>query len=216
MKQHLFRCIGLVVATATLGGAPAAAAAKTPGTTDTTVTTSVDTSSCTEPALSQPFLAWGDSNWYALAPGEAADDFYGTGWTLTGGAQIVNTTLADGSTGEVLDLPRGSQAVSPTICLTSAYTTARMMVRNASGSNGGSVGFSVSYVGTSTADAPLQTGAFKTTGSQGADGGWMLSNPAYLDPSGAPGWQLMQITLSANGPKEFQVYNLYNDPKGRE
>jgi hypothetical protein len=216
MKQHLFRCIGVGIAVATLGGAPAAAAAKAPATTDTTVTTSVDTSSCTEPALSQPFLAWGDSNWYALAPGEAADDFYGTGWTLTGGAQIVNTTLADGTTGDVLDLPRGSQAVSPTICLTSAYPTARMMVRNASGSNGGSVGFSVSYAGTSTADAPLQTGTFKTTGSQGADDGWMLSEPANLDPSSAPGWQLMQITLSANGPKEFQAYNLYNDPKGRE
>lgn len=216
MKRHLFRCIGVGVAVATLGGAPAAAAAKAPSSTATAATASVDTSSCTDPALSQPFVAWGDTNWYSLAPGEAADDFDGLGWTLTGGAQIVTTTLQDGTTGEVLDLPRGSQAVSPTICLTSAYPTARMMIRNASGSNGGSVGFSVSYAGTSTADAPLQTGTFKTTGSQGAKGGWMLSDPANLDPSTTPGWQLMQITLTANGPKEFQVYNLYNDPRGRE
>jgi hypothetical protein len=217
MKHHLFRCIGLGVAALTFGGTPAAAAAKSaPASTDTATTTSIDTSSCTDPALSQPFLAWGDSNWYALAPGEAADDFYGTGWTLTGGAQILTTKLADGGTGEVLDLPRGSQATSPTICLTSAYPTARMLIRNTPGSNGGSVGFSVSYAGTSTANAPLQTGTFRTTGNQDATGGWMLSDPANLDPSSAPGWQLMQITLTANGPKEFQVYNLYNDPRNRD
>ena len=216
MRQQLFRCIGVGVAALTLGAAPAAAAAKTPASTDTAATTPVDTSSCTDPLLSQPFLAWGDTNWYALAPGEAADDFDGTGWALSGGARVATTTLADGTTGEVLDLPRGSQATSPTICLTSAYPTARMMIRNVSGSNGGSVGFSVSYAGTSTADAPLQTGSFKTTGNQGATGGWMLSDPANLDPSSTPGWQLMQITLTANGPKEFQVYNLYNDPRNRD
>jgi len=114
----------------------------------------------------------------------------------------------------VLDLPRGSQAVSPTICLTSDYPTARAMIRNVSGANGGSVGFSVSYAGTSTASTPVQTGTFKTTGSNGVAGAWALSDPANLDPSTTPGWQLMRITLTAN-VKEFQVYNLYNDPMMR-
>lgn len=214
MKHSLFRCVGLGIAVAALGAAPAAAA-KTSATATGTGATSVGTSSCSEPALTQPFLAWGDSNWYALAPGETADEFTGAGWTLSNGAQIVTAKLQDGTTGSVLDLPRGSQAVSPTVCLTSAYPTARMMIRNVSGSNGGSVGFSVSYAGTSTANAPLQTGTFKTTGSAGVAGDWSLSDPADLDPSTTPGWQLMQITLTANGPKEFQVYNLYNDPMMR-
>ena len=170
---------------------------------------------CTAPSLSQPFLAWGDSNWYALAPGETADNFTGGGWTLTGGAKIVTTTLKDGTTGAVLDLPRGSSATSPTICLTSDFPTARTMVRNVSGSNGGSVGFSVSYAGTSSQNDPVQTGTFKTTGSSGVSGDWALSDPANLDPSTTPGWQLMQITLTANGTKESQVYNLYNDPMQR-
>jgi hypothetical protein len=212
MKHHLLRSIGLGVAVAALGAAPAAA--KTSATSTTNDSVSVDTSNCTEPALTQPFLAWGDSNWYALVPGESADDFTGAGWTLTGGAKVVRATLEDGTTGSVLDLPRGSQAVSPTICLTSDFPTARAMIRTVSGSNGGSVGFSVSYAGTGTASAPLQTGTFKTAGSDGVAGDWALSDPANLDPSTTPGWQLMRITLTAS-VKEFQVYNLYNDPMMR-
>jgi hypothetical protein len=219
MKQHLLRSIGIGAAVAAFGAVPAQAAAQNaagPTATSGSATTSVDTSSCTNPLLTQPFLAWGDSNWYALAPGETADAFGGKGWTLTGGAKIVTTTLQDGTTGSVLDLPRGSTAVSPTVCLTSAYPTARMMIRNVSGSSGGSVGFSVSYAGTSTANSPLQTGSFKTPGSAGVASDWFLSAPADLDPSASTGWQLMQITLTADGPKEFQAYNLYLDPMMRD
>ena len=219
MKQHLLRSIGIGAAVAACGAVPAQAIAQ--GATTTTPTsgtaaTSVTTSTCANPPLTQPFLAWGDSNWYALAPGETADAFGGAGWTLTGGAKIVTATLQDGTTGSVLDLPRGSKAVSPKVCLTSAYPTARMMIRDVSDSNGGSVGFSVSYAGTSTANSPLQTGSFKTTGSAGVAGNWFLSAPAELDPSTSPGWQLMQITLTANGSKEFQAYNLYLDPMMRD
>jgi hypothetical protein len=219
MKQHLLRSIGIGAAVAALGAVPAEAVAQdaTSATaTSGTAATSVDTSTCANPLLTQPFLAWGDTNWYALAPGESADAFGGAGWTLTGGAKIVTTTLTDGTTGSVLDLPRGSKAVSPKVCLTSAYPTARMMIRDVSDSNGGNVGFSVSYAGTSTASSPLQTGSFKTTGAAGIAGNWLLSAPADLDPSTSPGWQLMQITLTANGSKEFQAYNLYLDPMMRD
>lgn len=215
MKQHLFRSIGIGVAVAAFGAVPAPAIAHGARTTSGTGSASVDTSNCTTPALSQPFLAWGDFHWYALAPGEAADDFTGAGWTLTGGAKIVATTLLDGTRSSVLDLPRGSKAVSPTACLTSAYPTARMRIRNVSGSDGGDVGFSVSYAGTSTAIAPLQTGTFKTTGAGGGAGDWFLSDSANLDPGTTPGWQLMRVTLTGDGPKELQVYNLYLDPAMR-
>ena len=173
---------------------------------------------CSAPALSQPFLSWQDTNWYALAAGQSANNFNGTGWVLSGGARIVPTALANGTTGSVLDLPSGSQAVSPTICLTSDYPTARMMVRNLSGSNGGNVTFSVSYAGTSSASAPLKTGTFKTTGNQGVSGNWLLSQPADLQPSATvSGWQPMQIVLAPSGPKksEFQICNLYVDPRMR-
>jgi hypothetical protein len=78
-----------------------------------------DASTCSTQAFSQPFLSAGDSNWYTLVPGQSSGSFDGAGWTLSAGARVVSTTLADGSTASVLDLPSGSKAVSPTICVTS-------------------------------------------------------------------------------------------------
>jgi hypothetical protein len=206
MNSRNLSRLGLGVALAAVSAAPAQAA-----------TTPVDTSMCSAPALVQPFLSWQDTNWYALAPGENADQFTGAGWVLSGGAKIVTTTLADGTTNSVLDLPGGSQAVSPTICLTSAYPEARMMVSNTTGNNGGKVGFSVSYAGTASGTAPTQTGTFKTTGNAGVSGDWALTDPVALAPSTTAGWQPMQITLAPSGPKkaDFQIYNLYLDPRMR-
>ena len=209
MNYCLIRRLGLGLAVAVAAAAPAQA--KTAAT--QTPTSPVDTSMCTAPALIQPFLSWQDTNWYALAPGQTANNFTGASWKLSGGAKIITTTLANGTKGSVLDLPAGSQAISPTVCLTSAYPNARMMVSNLSGSNGGKVGFSVSYAGTSSATSPVQTGTFKTTGNQGVSGGWMLSDPVALAPSSNSGWQPMQITLTGSGPKDFAVYNLYLDPR---
>src|SRR5438874_1204907 len=84
-----------------------------------------ETSQCKEPTLTQPFQDAGDNNYYVLAPGQTPGNFEGTGWTLSGGASIKTTTLADGSTGYVLDLPSGSKAVSPSFCVTSLYPTER-------------------------------------------------------------------------------------------
>src|ERR1035438_7703870 len=61
--------------------------------------TSVDTSMCTTPVFSQPFLSWQDTNSYTLVSGQSADNFSGAGWVLSGGASLVTTTLADGRTG---------------------------------------------------------------------------------------------------------------------
>ena len=89
--------LGAVAACLTVLGAPAVAATST---------------TCTEPTLYQPFLPFGDENWYSLTPGESADNFAGTGWTLGGGATIVTTTLYDGAQGSVLDLPTNAKAVN--------------------------------------------------------------------------------------------------------
>ena len=168
-----------------------------------------DTSSCSDPTLVQPFLSWNDSNWYTLAPGESADNFDGTGWILNGGASLVSTTLADGSTGDVLDLPAGSSAVSPPMCVASNYPTARMMVQQAGGWGG--VRFAVSYQDPSTGNwsDPETTGWVS-----GGWNGWTLSNPVDIQPGDDPGWQLVQFTLTATsrGSNDSQLYNFYVDP----
>jgi len=165
-----------------------------------------ETSLCLEPTLTQPFQYAGDSNYYVLAPGQTPGNFEGTGWTLSGGASIKTTTLADGSTGYVLDLPSGSKAVSPSFCVTSEYPTGRTLVRDVSGSQG--VYLNVSYEGTTTWNKPKNTGQVHGNGTE-----WTLSTPVNLQPENVTGWQVVRLTLIPGGTKsEFQTYNFYVDP----
>jgi hypothetical protein len=160
------------------------------------------TTSCTEPALTQPFLSWGDSNWYTLMSGETPDNFSGTGWTLSGGAKIVTMTLADGTTGQVLDMPYGAVATSPTICVNSSYPTARTMIRDVVGAQG--VQFYVNYP---------STPGWKNTGQLHGPTTWTLSGAANLQTSSLSGWQLGQFEFAnVSSGTDVQLYNYYVDP----
>lgn len=172
-------------------------------------TTATDTSGCSAPTLTQPFLSVRDSNWYTLVPGEGADKFDGGGWALTGGASIQTRILADGNTGQILDLPSGSKAVSPTICVNGDFRTARTEVRNVVGGEG--VQFYVSYAGTNTWNTPKNTGQV-----HGTQNNWTLSDPVNVQPSGGTGWQLVRFTFVPGGKtSDFQIYNFYVDPRCR-
>ena len=170
------------------------------------VPTPVDTSHCADPTLSQPFLEANDSNWYTLTRGQSVDYFDADGWTLSNGAGLVNTSLAKGNDGSVLDLPSGATAVSPVMCVNDTYTSARTMVRDVVGKDG--VTFAVSYVGTKTWTKP------KTTGKIEGDPVWGISDPVGLKPVKDDGWQLVQFTFTAGGKSsESQIYNFYVDPR---
>jgi hypothetical protein len=167
----------------------------------------VVTSGCETPEYVQAFQFVNDNNWYTLLPGESPGSFGGEGWQLSGGAQVVTTTIADGSSSQVLDLPSGSKAVSPVICVTSDYPTARAMVRNVKGSEG--IFFYVEYEGTSTWGHPKNTGQVHGNGTA-----WTAVTPVNMQPYNTPGWQPMRITLIPGGKtSDFQMYNLYVDPR---
>lgn len=166
-----------------------------------------DTSACAAPDVSQPFMAANDKNWYALAPGESSDGFDGTGWTLSGGSSIETEPLADGSTGPVLDLPSGSMAISPPMCVSAQYPTARTMVRNAVGGDG--VQVFVGYAGTKTQAQPQGSGQV-----HGNKTAWTTSPAFGIHPGNLPGWQLVRFTLVGGGKSsDFQVYDFYVDPR---
>lgn len=163
--------------------------------------------SCATPALTQPFAALKDRHYYTLAPGGqfAADG----GWQLTGGAQIVDTTQADGSTGGVLDLPSGSQAVSPVMCVSVDYPNARLAVRNVVGGEG--VFFYVSYLKDGVWSAPKNTGQF-----HGDHSAWTVSNPVNLQPTKTSGWQQVRYILVPGGrSSRFEVDDFWVDPRVR-
>jgi hypothetical protein len=160
-------------------------------------------SQCTTPTLTQPFLAWGDSNWYALAPGESFDSFDGTGWTLANGASIQTNTLQDGTTGNVLDLPGGAVAVSPPVCVEASYPTARTMISSTPGS---AVAVGVSYLNSGRVEL---SGLISSSGS-----GFNPSNPFNVHPGNLSGWQLVQFVFVGIGVNsDDQLYNFYVDPR---
>jgi hypothetical protein len=178
--------------------APAAASASTPV-------------SCPDYPLSLPFLAWGDLNQYTLLAGQTVDNFDGTGWKLTGGAKLVTTTLADGSTGQVLDLPNGAQALSPAMCVdASSFPQARTMAANVQGTQGVQVYIQYSN---GTWGNPLAAGIVKNTYP-----GFNASKPIMLHSSTLVGVHLARFTLvgasnASGGKGEYQVYNFYVDPR---
>lgn len=202
LRYRLLLGLGAAIASGGAGLAGTASAA-------TTTTLPAPTAACSAPVLSQPFASFGDQSFYALMPGETADSFNGTGWTLTDGAKVITTTLADGKTGSVLDLPSGGTAVSPVICVTSQYPVARTEVRDLVGAEG--VSFNVEYLGTDTANNPKNTGQVHSNNGTA----WDASDPVNIQPNGnATGWQQMRIVLIGKGnTSNFELYDLYIDPR---
>lgn len=169
-------------------------------------TPTVPTDACTPAPVSQPFTAFGDFHHYTLVPGQAPEDFTGQGWTLKGGAKIITTTLKDGTQSSVLDLPAGSKAVSPVMCVTNLDPTARAMVQSLVGSAG--VDIKVTYL--------TRHGHTVSTGNiKGRKHAWALSRTVHIHPSHTSGWQLAQFTLVPHAKKktDYRVYDFYVDPR---
>src|SRR5438132_1350426 len=88
---------------------------------------------CSQGSLSQPFLAWGDTNSYSLIAG---GDFEGSlsSWTLSGGAKLLAGSepyKAAGALGKYsMSLPPGASALTPFTCVNVAYPTFRFFARN--------------------------------------------------------------------------------------
>ncbi len=163
---------------------------------------------CATPELSQLFISYNDTGWYTLLAGETMNSFDGVGWKLGGGARIVTTKLTDGHVGHVLDLPSGSVAASPPICVSSSFTSARAMMRTLSRNDGG-VSVYVSSAGWNAWTGPQSIGPMRVTGTD-----WEATDPLSLEPAIHRGWQRVQFTLVPRGERsEYQLYRFGLDPR---
>ncbi len=164
---------------------------------------------CPGQTFSQPFEAFQDSNYYTLVEGS---EFNGgaAGWELSGGAQIV--AAADSASGSALDLPSGAEAVSPPVCVTLLYPTARVFVQNVNG--GGGVAVSVAYAGTKTEEKPKNVGQV-----HGEHSEWTLSDPFNVQPQIAGKVeQVRQVRFhfsAAGKNNDYRLQGLYVDPRMR-
>ncbi len=188
-------CVGLVGLTA----APALASKE------------VVLAECPGQTFSQPFGALNDSNYYTLVQGST---FNGPaeGWELNGGARVVDSTQPDGTSGSALDLPSGAEAVSPPVCVTLLYPTARVWLESVQGAGG--VAVSVAYAGTKTAEQPKSVGSI-----DGQQGSWSLSEPFNVRPQIAGHTEetrQVRFHFATGGKKkDYRLYGLYVDPRMR-
>lgn len=161
---------------------------------------------CEGQAFSQPFAVLGDFNYYTLAPGSQFNSPE-EGWQLSGGAQIVQASRPEGTEGGVLELPYGAEAVSPPMCVTLLYPTARMYVRRLQGS--GDVKVSVSY-----ANLKKPRGVASVHSSHGH---WALSEPFEVRPQlGGESEESREVRFILSGRGEetvSDVYGIYVDPR---
>lgn len=167
------------------------------------------TTSCSEPAATQPFLPFGDSNYYVPVPGESYDKVSGTGWTLSNGASLQSTTLYDGTQGRVLNLPKGAQAVTPQVCINNTYPYLRTMLHSIAG---GSVSMYVSYLQSDGSWKSLTLTGSASTPSPS----WALSGNIHLASGPYSGWNYAKLTFVGGGNQTgsaTQLYNIYLDPR---
>jgi hypothetical protein len=90
---------------------------------------------CSYPASSQAFSSWGDQSNYVPVPGGSFEG--ASGWSLSGGAKIVNGNepfgLGSPTDSHSLLLPPGSSATSPGVCLTLLTPTLRFIGSSSNG-----------------------------------------------------------------------------------
>jgi hypothetical protein len=173
---------------------------------------STTSATCPGQTFSQVFAAFGDMNEYTLVPGGNFNSS-SEGWELSKGARIISTTRPNGSSGGVLDLPSGAVAVSPPVCVTLEYPSARVFVRDVKGSEGVAVG--VAYAGTNRTVASPQ-GVGQVRGQQTS---WTPSSPFCVQPQIAgstEGTREARFVFTAAGKtSEFQLSGVYVDPRMR-
>jgi hypothetical protein len=124
----MYRKIGRTVAAAVIATIASAAFASTASA--GLLTASAE--SCEDGPITQPFLRFGDSDYYKLLPGGSFEA--GTAaWQFSGGAKIVsgNETYKVGGAGhsQSLSLPNGSAAVSPFTCVGLNEPTLRLFAK---------------------------------------------------------------------------------------
>ncbi len=166
---------------------------------------------CGDPQLTQPFKRWLDYSHYKLVDDGTFET--GTdGWTLTGGARVVNGTATQRVSGDgskSLLLPAGATATTPPVCVGLNEPTLRYFARKNSG---------LLSTLTVSVQVQLQLGVWVTL-PVGVDlgGAWHPSLPhlvvANLLPLLPPDMTAVRFKFAPILGGEWQIDDVYVDPR---
>ncbi|HEY1358923.1 MAG TPA: hypothetical protein VGF21_11535 [Thermoleophilaceae bacterium] len=169
--------------------------------------------------LVQPFKRYGDSNYYALAPGGTMES--PTGWKLTGNASFVsgNEPAYVNSTKDSrsLKLAKGSSATSDFMCVDTSYTTLRFFGRDIPALATSVLKLEVLYKDPATGTVK----ALQTNFGSSLLPTWGLTSqialaagkiPLYPDGTGRVAFRLSTVSTLLG---YWQVDDLYVDPRRR-
>jgi hypothetical protein len=154
----------------------------------------------------------GDTNYYYLAPNGGFESG-STGWTLSGGASVVNGNqplLRSGT--RSLSLPSGSSATSPTICLGPKDVTVRVFGSDLGGSDSGLrvrvvwYGLLNTVLGLTDVTTYAPGGGWAAQGQVEASGGGNIIIPLVGSTAAR-----VQITPVGSG-SSWRIDDLYVDP----
>lgn len=169
-----------------------------------------------EHALSSPFTTWSDFGSYALAPGGnfetgAAD------WTLTKGAAVESGNqpyqIVSTPDGNSLDLPAGSVATSPPMCIDSTFPHFRFFARDLSTGESG-LNVKVMYLDNKGKLKGTTSGEVRSN-----DNDWALTDALSIgvtfNPALYNGAAPVRFRFSAGKDTSWKIDDLYVDPYAR-
>jgi hypothetical protein len=87
---------------------------------------------CPAQPVAHTFLPWLDPAWYEAAP-DGSLEAGGAGWTLSGGAAVVDGNNPYQPGASALSLPAGASATTPAMCVDIAHPSVRFFARGGSG-----------------------------------------------------------------------------------
>jgi len=158
------------------------------------------------PALSQPFLAWGDSQKYALVPGASFESTLG-GWSFAAGSVVAGNEpwfLHSYSDTRSFALAAGVPVTTAAICEPLLQPVARLFVRNAGSMN---ALLHVEFVMTRNGAPYVVDGGYVS-----AKSSWSLT-PVLGGFQPFPVTGALQLRLTAVGSNAaFQIDDVYVDP----
>ena len=183
----------------------------TPGSALADSGTAADTATDQGTQLSQPFLAWGDTAEYELAPdGDFAAGL--SGWTTSGDAGLLPEADPWSLTGgtQSLELPAGSSATSPAASIDADEPTIRFFTANR-GDPSSRLSVSVSFPTLAGLSVTLPIDTIT------AGASWQPSPVEWTTVNllAGAGSIPVQFTFTPIGDGDWHIDDLYIDPWGR-